>query len=85
METPSEEKPKEPIEIAKDLMKLAWPNKTSKWYKRKFGFWLQAHFGRTVWTLKDLSEDQMIQAITALNNKRLGDVCCAMHTKNEQV
>lgn len=72
---------KEPIEIAKELFKMLRPNLNSKRLKTKFGFWLQAHFGRKVWTLKDLTEEQLIEAIVMLNNKKLNKFCCEKHPK----
>lgn len=69
----------EPIQIAQDLFKILRPNLNSKKRKTKFGFWLQAHFGKKVWTLKDLTEEQLIEAIIALNNKRLNKFCCDKH------
>jgi hypothetical protein len=47
---------------ATELCKLAW--KKSSWngekYKKKLGFLLQGHFGKDVWTLKDLDDEQLL-------------------------
>lgn len=63
------EQPKQPIEILDELIKLWKPKKTGKKLKTKIGFWLRGTFGKPVWTIKDLNEEQIIQAIQIINEK----------------
>jgi len=65
------ENPKEPIEVLKELIKLWQPTKKGKKLKTKIGFWLRGQFGfgREVWTIQDLNEEQIIQVIQYLNKK----------------
>ncbi len=81
------EPPKHPMEIAKNLIKEYYGKKeykNSKFKKKEkiqklVGFFLEAHFGRPVWTIKDLSEAQLCEFIVMMNNKLLRNHCCDKH------
>lgn len=77
------ENPKEPQEIIKEFFKLCYPNLNNKKLKTKMGFWLQHNYGRPVWTVKDLTEEQIIKTILKLNYNKNTGICCRKHREQK--
>ena len=56
------------LKNAKQVIKIAWPRKAK--LPREMGFLLQHHFGKEVWLLKDLNEQQLEQ-LTEIGLKKI--------------
>ena len=56
---------------AVEMCQKAWkpPTWKSDKYKRKLGFMLQSYFGKSVWTLKDLDDAQMLFIMNKANER----------------
>jgi hypothetical protein len=69
---------------AEAIIQKRWGEMPKKKLSRKVGFYLQSHFGKGVWMLKDLDEGQLGEVIKQQNNRLAGLPCCALHPCKER-